>query len=606
MAKKPEGGYNSIKVLGSIEAIRTRPGMFIGETDRPTHLLYELLDNAFDEANAGHATTIDVLVDTKSGKMTVCDNGRGFPQGFNEKEGMHDPVVAAMKLHSGGKFDKEAYKVSIGLHGVGLVACNALSDWMTISTGRGKSTFEVKFSDAIPGKPEIRKESGKSFTKVSLQPSKRFFRSVKSDLKAVEARLALAVTFLGRKIDVTLNGKRVKRLSLQDLCPGCDTDILTATYAGKNGESATLHFGYDTKAVKRDVNHGSVNLLEVNSGVHIRVMEKAVREAWKKVVATDLAEYLEEEDYLCGLRGFILVNLLKPSYTSQTKENLAGNLKDLSEMADALTGELVKVLKKKPKLVASMSAKFRAYRESLNRLSDTKFLDEAISLGEDEGSIDRSLKQGSKLLDCTSKDREGTELYIVEGDSAGGSLIPLRDPKIHAILRLRGKTLNVVDRELSRIIGNEEIRSLLNSLGTGCLHKEDETKVRYERIIIATDADVDGKNILALLLGALCYLTPKLVKSGRIYIAKAPLFGQYDRKGKFLPCWRQEDLDPAFGVERYKGLGSMNAKEVAESVMNPAKRRIVRVTLKKPDIVTDMVGSPEVRKAMLVSKGLIL
>lgn len=602
--------YNKLMVLTEIEHIRKRPGMYVGETNHPTHLLYELLDNALDEATAGHANKVKVKFgynEDNEYEISVSDNGRGIPQRYNKKIKMYDPVIAATKLHSGGKFDKKAYKISIGLNGIGLVACNALSRQMSIRTFRDGSLFSVKFKDGIPSKPIVSGHDKHTHgTIVSIIPSKQYFDSIKVDEKAVRQRLVLASTFI-KDLTITYNGKLIEPNEPEDFIK-CDTPVFQAEVEQDNGEYALIYFGYSQRHTKKDINLGSVNLLEVNFGAHIRLLEKALKKAWYKVLSSNVRKFLEEDDVLCGLQGFMYIKLRNPSYTSQIKDTLsASSLKDSEKpLLEGLTEQIQSILSssKHSKIIEGLTQKFIDYRESQNKLVSNKYLDQAIILGEDGEEVDRSLKKDTKLIDCTSSDREGTELFVIEGDSAGGGLVKLRDQNIHAILPLRGKTLNVVGLEIKRILDNTEIRSLINAFGTGCLQKEDTSRFRYSKIIIATDADVDGLNIRALILGAIAYLTPNLLRENKVYIVIAPLFGQYKRD-EFTPVWNQEDLKDGLKTLRFKGLGSMNPNEVAQSILKKGQRKLTKVTVEDILSVTELVGDPFIRKEMLVKKGLI-
>lgn len=595
--------YNSIKVLSEIEHIQQRPGMYIGETENPTHLFHEVFDNSLDEAVSGHATKIDIVLNKDS--FTLRDNGRGIPQNWNEEFKTYEPVLVAMKLHSGGKFDKEAYQIAIGLHGIGLVACNALSDQMTIETQRDKSKFFVEFNNALPNNPKIEKVTDKSsYTSVYVHPSPKFFVSTEFDKVAVESRLRLAVTFVPNLV-ITLNDIVVKPYETKELCRNSSTDIFISIFEdGK--ESIQVYYGYNLSAQNRDVNNGSVNLLEVNYGSHIRIFERAIKDAWLNIFDPEMKKFLNEDDCLCGVRGFTFVKLMNPSYTSQTKDTLAGSVKNYTTLLNGLSKSIQKDLLSNPKIVAALITKFKDYRTSLNKLSSSEYLNSVIEYGADE-TIDRSVILDSKLIDCTSNDRVGTELYIVEGDSAGGGIIPLRDPRVHAILPLRGKVMNVVDCDIKHILDNLEVRSLVNAIGAGCLHKEDVSKIRYEKIIISCDADEDGKNISALLLGALCYLVPGVVKAGKVYISETPLWGNYKSRPKdeFVPIFHQKDINPNWKTVRFKGLGSMDPEELCKSLLNPEFRRLRHVEVIDISDVTKIVGDSAYRKKMLVRKHLV-
>ena len=598
--------YDTIKVLPILEAIRKRPGMYIGETNHPTHLFFEILDNSLDEAQAGHANFIQINIGNDF--FSVRDNGRGMPQSWNEEYKTYDPVVACTVAHSGGKFDKEAYNLSIGLHGVGMTAVNALSDKMLIETWRKDSKFSVDMIYGVPENIKIDKTNPlrDSGTTIEVWPSGKHFKSVLLEKDIILARIRLAKTFI-KNLKINLNSEEVLGYSDAELCPKVDTKIFDLSKTLDNGESFKIKFGYSESDIRKDINRGSVNLLEVNNGAHINVSERAIKEAWKEIVDPTTLAYLSEDDYLCGVSSFILVNLLNPSYSSQTKEKLSGSIKDYDYLIKEIKSLIVKELKSKEntKLVENLITKFKLYRQSINKASSTKFIDELIQMGDTGEDVTRGISLESKLLDCSSTNREETELFITEGDSAGGGLISQRDPNIHAILPLRGKTLNVINKDIKQILGNLEIRSLINAMGAGCAQREDVSRIRYGKIVIATDADVDGANIMALLLGALCFLTPSVVRSGRIYIATPPLFGQYDKNKEFIPIWNQEDLDPKKQTLRFKGLGSMDPQELYKSLIDEKHRKIYKIELDDYEKVIKVVGNPEFRKLMFIEEGIL-
>lgn len=517
--------YGKIRVLSELEHIRLRPSMYIGSLETPTHLFHEVFDNSLDEAIGGHATQIHITLDEKTHRIGVCDNGRGIPQNYNKEFKMHEPVLVAMKLHSGGKFDKDSYQTAIGLHGIGLVAVNALSEAMEIWTKRDAHRFCVVFDNGLPGSPNIEDWNKDDHgTTVSFIPSAKYFTSLEFDKMAIENRIRLALTFI-KGLCITFNGTIVQPWTEKDLCPNTTTNVLSTEF--KDGlDLIRVYLGYNESTQNRNFSRGSVNLLEVNYGSHIRVFERALKDAWMAIVDTETRKFLQEDDYLCGLRGYTFVQLANPSYTSQTKDTLGGSVRNYSNLVNGLSKNIERVLNANPKIVEKLLLKFKDYRASLNKLSSSQYFDQVVTYGSDD-VVDRSVILDSKLIDCTSNDRDKTELFVVEGDSAGGGIIPLRDPRVHAVLPLRGKIMNVVDVDMVSILNNLEVRSLINSIGCGCLQREDVSKIRYSHIIIAGDADVDGQNIAALVLGALCYLTPKVVMSGHVYIADMPLFGQY-------------------------------------------------------------------------------
>jgi DNA gyrase subunit B len=597
---KPE-----IEVLTEAAHIRLRPGNYIGSTENATHLFSEVFDNSLDEAAAGYCSQINISY--HEDHFSVKDNGRGLSQDWNEEFKTYDPILVATKLFSGGKFNKNTYKISVGLNGIGLPAVNYLSDKILILSARNSKGFWVQFQEGIPGEPKIQDiRADEHGTYVIVWPSKKYFNSIKIDPIIVEARARLAATFL-QNLKIIVNTIEVKPYTAKDFCPDCDTPIMEVKVSLANGESAYAIFGYDTKSTRTETGRGSVNLLSVNQGSHIRAFEKSVGEAWQRVLDKDTADYLDFRDTLVGLKGFILVNIREPKWNSQTKDNLGGRISEYQSLVDGLTAKIVQALDKLPVTVMkALILKFKDYRSHINQMTSSKFLDEVLRLGEaGDNNINRGIRLDSKLVDCTSVSRRDTELFIVEGDSAGGNLIAKRDRRIHAVLPLRGKTLNVVDRELEVILNNTEIRSLVNAIGCGVRQKENPDRIRYSKIIICSDGDVDGRSIQALLIGALGSLIPKTVRRGLIHIIEAPLFGQWSKDGKFIPVWSQDELSPGLRTSRFKGLGSFNANELAVSILNPSVRRLKRLITEDTRGITRLVGNSGARREMLLERGII-
>jgi DNA gyrase subunit B len=597
---KPE-----ITVLTEAAHIQLRPGNYIGSTETATHLFHEVFDNSLDEAAAGYCDKI--LIAYHDDHFSVKDNGRGLSQDWNEEFKTYDPILVATKLFSGGKFNKDIYKVSVGLNGIGLTAVNYLSDKVLILSARNSKGFWVQFVEGVPGHPNIQNiKEDEHGTYITVWPSKKYFNSVKIDSSVVESRAKLAATFLP-KLKVVINSVEVKPYTKQDFCPECDTPIMEAEVHLANGESAHVFLGYDTKSTRTETGRGSVNLLAVNQGAHIRALEKAIGEAWQRVLDKDTTDYLDFRDTLVGLKGFILVNIREPKWSSQTKDNLGGRISEYQGLVDGLTVKIVQCLDKLPSnVMKALILKFKDYRSHINQMTSSKFLDEVLRLGESgDNNINRNIRLDSKLVDCSSSDRKGTELFVVEGDSAGGNLIAKRNRAINAVLPLRGKPLNVVDRSLEELLNNTEIRSLINAIGCGVRQRENPDRIRYSKIIICADGDVDGKSIQALLIGALSSLIPRTVRRGLIYIIEAPLFGQWSKEGTFVPVWSQDSLSPGLKTSRFKGLGSFNANELATSILNPSVRRLRKLTTDDTRSITELVGNSGSRREMLIQRGVI-
>ena len=602
--------YDKIEILSDIEHIRLRRQMYIGDCSNPNHLFYEVLDNALDEAQAGYCKNINIEI-KDNGEFSVEDDGRGFPQGFSDEHSQFYPIIALSTLKSGGKFNKDSYSVSIGLNGVGLACVNALSDWLELDTYRDGSHFKVSFVKAIVGPEAVFPiEKNKKGTKIAVKCSSEYFDTLIFDKNKIISRLKNATSFI-KNLNIILNGEKIEPFTKEELVKDANVCFYTLENTAKNKESYKIFFGYSESAIDRNIN-GSVNLLPVNTGTNITILEEAIKETFKTILEKEDIEYLEDKDFLCGFRGFILLNILEPSYSSQTKEKLVGNInKNYKDIYDLVKKDLLKLFKSEEfqKTKEILLLKFKDYRSSLNKLTSSKYIDEVIKLNKSTDKIDRStLLEESKLLDCNSVDRTDTELLLVEGDSAGGSIVKNRNILKQALLPLRGKILNVVDKDIKRILDNLEVRSLLNAMGTSCFSKEDSSKIRYDRIIIATDSDCDGLNIQALLIGLFCYLTPNAVKDGRIYVADCCLFGQYEKTGEFIPIWKQEEADPKKELFRFKGLGSYNGEDLKKILLDYDTRKVSRLTVESDKDIKDIlniVRSSAFKLDLLKEKGYI-
>lgn len=609
--------YNEIEKLNIIQAMRLRSGMYLGTTEEPHHLFNEVFDNALDEALSGNCSEISITLSDDNETLSVHDNGRGFPNHFNS-EGVHDVITSCTEAHSSGKFNHEAYKRSIGLHGIGITAVNAVSDKFSIYTVRDKVATIAEFSRGeLQNFSQIEDKSSVGTT-VTVHADHSIYKSIKFDKTKIQSRLELAVTFCDVKI--TFNGLEVNKLDDKDFAPNINTRLMNIdvtiprefseivkgeTVLRKVNERAFIKFGYNMSGTRSDTSRGSVNLLRVDSGAHIRCFEKAIVEAWQSLVDEDTKNYLNSGDYLIGLSGFILVELTNPQYNSQTKDALSGTATDYRYIVKALVPSIIKELKSDKKLMEALIRKFKDYRSNLNKLSTSNYLDEMIKLGDSGSTTSRKLSIGSKLIDCTSKKREGTELYLAEGRSAAGGLIPYRNPKLHAILPLRGKVKNIIDLDIKDIVSNAEIRTLINAMGTGCFHKEDPDRCRYEKIIIETDADSDGYQIQALLLGVFLYCTPLTLKSGRIYIMETPLFGQYV-DNKFVPRWDESEINRKDHFLRFKGLGSFDANELASVSFDQDNRHLRQVTIDDANKAMKLIRSSSSKRQVMIDNGVLI
>jgi len=561
-----------VRVLEEVEHIRLNPGMYIGETSNPVHLIEEALDNALDEALAGHAKIIAVRIDTKENKFSVLDDGRGIPISDDT------PVVISSKLFSGAKFQdkKSAYQISSGLHGVGLVAVNALSSEYWVEVYRNKQRAKYYFKKTKLIKTDIEKFTGDApfSTKIEFIPDKKFFESLKPNIDRIRNRLTTASAEMPNGVRFVLivdDKQEVFTLNLTDhFVQKCimTKDKLTATVltSEKDPEKFLALFTYENVGSTTPKLISSVNLLPVESGgTHVLAFYDLLKEFFKsKGKKYDI--YFQPNDCLCNLRAYLSLNLIEPKFSSQTKDKLINVKSYFDKFLKDFREQLENFAKTNEPLLVEYLTKFQEYRKRL----DAKKLKTNGTKGK------RASTQFTKLRDCSS--RHG-ELFIVEGDSAGGSIIQSRDPKIHAILPLRGKSIpNVTTKK--NILGNKEVGELIKALGTGTGPDFNLNELRYDKIVCAADADADGAHIACLVTMVIAMLVPEIVIAGNYYIAQTPLFAINEGK-KFIPIWNDKELEKARKknrkIQRYKGLGEMNPGQLKVCLLDEGTRNLMQV-----------------------------
>jgi DNA gyrase subunit B len=589
-----------IEVLKGLEAVRKRPGMYIGSTsERGLHqLVYEIVDNAVDEALAGVATEIDVII-YKDGSVSVKDNGRGIPVDMHPEEKMPAVEVAMTILHAGGKFGKGGYKVSGGLHGVGMSVVNALSEDMTTRVRRDGNLYEIKFQRGITSTPlkKIGKAEGTG-TYQWFKPDPEIFETLDFSWSTLEKRLR-ELAFLNRGLRITLRDERVEE----------DEQPKEKTYFYEGGIVAFVEWLNENKEAltpvistngERDDNivecalqwtdgYNEVvysyanNISTMEGGMHLTGFRTAVATkvneyARKRGMLKDADANLSTDDCMEGLTAIISVKLLDPQFEGQTKTKL-GNAK-LRPIVNALVTERLDFfLEENPKIariIVDKCMQAARAREAAKKARD---------LTRRKNALDGSGLPG-KLVDCKSQDPELCEIFLVEGDSAGGTAKGGRDPNTQAILPLRGKILNVEKSRLDKMLGNEEIRTMITAFGTGFGEEFNPDKLRYHKIIIMTDADVDGSHIRTLLLTFFYRQMKPLVERGYVYIAQPPLYGVKKGKKQWW-AFTEEELklifdgdDPKeFTIQQFKGLGEMDAEQLADTTMDASSRRLKQVTL---------------------------
>jgi DNA gyrase subunit B len=589
-----------IEVLRGLEAVRKRPGMYIGSTsERGLHqLVYEVVDNAVDEALAGAATEIDVVV-YKDGSVSVQDNGRGIPVDIHAEEGLPAVEVAMTILHAGGKFGKGGYKVSGGLHGVGVSVVNALSINMTTRVKRDGNLYEIKFERGITSSPlkKIGKAEGTG-TYQWFKPDPEIFETLDFSFSILEKRLR-ELAFLNRGLRITLRDERVEEGEKpKDRTYYYEGGIVSfVEWLNENKEALTPVISTNgerdgnmvecalqwTDGYNEVVYSYANNINTIEGGMHLTGFRTAVANkvneyARKRGMLKDADPNLSTDDCMEGLTAIVSVKLQDPQFEGQTKTKL-GNAK-LRPIVNALVTERLDFfLEENPKIARIIVEKcmqaFRA-REAAKKARD---------LTRRKNSLDSSGLPG-KLVDCKSQDPEICEIFLVEGDSAGGTAKGGRDPNTQAILPLRGKILNVEKSRLDKMLGNEEIRTMITAFGTGFGEEFNPDKLRYHKIIIMTDADVDGSHIRTLLLTFFYRQMKPLVERGYVYIAQPPLYGVKKGKKQWW-AFTEDELklifngdDPKdFTIQQFKGLGEMDAEQLADTTMDASSRRLKQVTL---------------------------
>jgi len=583
-----------VRVLEEVEHIRLNPGMYIGETSNPVHLIEETLDNALDEALAGYAKIIAVIINTKENKFSVLDDGRGIPIADDT------PITVSSKLFSGAKFQdkKSAYEISSGLHGVGLVAVNALSSKYQIEVYRNNSYALYQFKNSKLHKNNVKKFTGeKPFsTKIEFTPDKKFFETLEPDLERLRRRLTTASAEMADDISVVLiidDKKEIFQLSVEDHyklnCLTADEQIFEVVLdANKKPEGFKVLLSYEKTGPITPKVISSVNLLPVDAGgTHVNALYDVLREFFVSK-GKKLDYKFQPNDSLCGLRAYLMLSLKEPKFSGQTKDKLTNRKTDFDVYVRTFRSQLEAYADKNKGVLEETLEKFQEYRTKL----DSKRLKSA-SNGK------RASTKFTKLRDCTSKNGE---LYIVEGDSAGGSIIQSRDPRKHAILPLRGKSIpNITTKK--DVLQNKEVSELIRAIGAGFGPHFDISKMRYDKIVCATDADHDGNHIACLLTMLIGIMLPEVIKDGRYYIAQTPLFAIQEKK-MFKPLWSDKEVEKARkanrNIQRYKGLGEMNPKELRISLLDEATRNLIPIMYSENinDLVKLFSSANEKRKLL--------
>ena len=600
-----EYGADQIQILEGLQAVRKRPGMYIGSTSLRGlhHLVYEIVDNSVDEALAGFCKNIEVSINPDN-SITVTDDGRGIPVGINQKAGIPAVEVVFTILHAGGKFGGGGYKVSGGLHGVGASVVNALSEWLEVticSEGkvyrqryeRGNTIYKLKVIGECD--PE------KTGTSVTFLPDKEIFEETVFEFNTLKTRLR-EMAFLTKGLRIVLKDLRQEEVIQKEFhyeggikefveylnhsktelyneiiyCEGTKDDVYV--------EVAFQHNDSFTENVYSFVN----NINTPEGGTHLTGFRTAVTDTFnayarKNKLLKDAEDNLSGEDIREGLTAIISIKIGEPQFEGQTKQKL-GNSEARGAVKSIVSEKLEIYLEQNPaiaKMILEKSILAQRAREAARKARD---------LTRRKSALDGMALPG-KLADCSDKNPENCEIYIVEGDSAGGSAKTARDRATQAILPLRGKILNVEKARLDRIYGNAEIKAMITAFGTGIHEDFDISKLRYHKIIIMTDADVDGAHIATLLLTFLYRFMPELIKQGYVYLAQPPLY-KLEKNKKVWYAYSDEELnkilnevgrDNSNKIQRYKGLGEMDAEQLWETTMDPEQRVLLRVNMNEEE-----------------------
>lgn len=615
--------YNSdsIKVLSPIDHIKQRKGMYIGDAADARQLLSEIVDNAIDEVQAGFSEELIVYIDTKNNRYTVRDFGRGIPHGMKTLDnGIQKEVLEVLLTvsNSGGKFDNSSYNYSAGLNGLGITITNALSkEIVIISYRKGKY---VKATAHSSDKVDI--EYGESTepdgTEVTFIPDKKFFKHERIPTEFIIDRCKVA-SALGFRARLIVDGSELKtNANMFDLIKEENDKISTYVnippieVIAMNAEKMKVALRYTSDT--NDRYFGYTNLLSnYLGGTHVQELAKTVTACWIEFLDKHKnikpAVDLHNSDYLVGLRGVCAVFIAQAEFSSQTKEKLVVNKKYFEELMSLFKARLLKYLEENIVIAQQLIKRFEEYRIAQNNLLSRKEISSLIKVNNDGEDNIRRRSVVSKLVECTSRKRKDTELFIVEGNSAKGPYMFARNVELQAVLPLKGKILNITNKSVKEAVKNNEICDIANAMGCGIGPSCDASKSRYERIIISADADEDGLQINCLVLSVFINLFPDMVKEGRVYVSMPPLY-----------CWGKDEK--TFGwandvkdipkniksdsIERFKGLGAMNPNQLKYFLVNPETRNVMKIEYPSDiDEFNRILGSSEGKNVLMKELGIL-
>ncbi len=599
MADDVKHSYDAgdIQVLEGLDPVRKRPGMYIGSTDVRGlhHLVTEVVDNSIDEALAGYCTHIVVEI-LPDGAIRVQDNGRGIPTGIIEKEGKSAVEVVLTKLHAGGKFGNGGYKISGGLHGVGVSCVNALSEWLVAEVRQGGKLYRIRFNRGVAERPlAVVGDADTTGTTITFYPDDEIFETLNFNYDTMKGRLR-ELAYLNKGLVIEIADMRIEPERRETFCyeGGIVSFVEEMNKTKETIFPEVIYF--DEKYVDSEVEVAmqyndsytdtilafANNINTEEGGTHLdgfkAALTKIINEYGAKAGILKGSEKLSGEDVREGLTAVISVKLAEPQFEGQTKTKL-GNSSMRSAVAKGVAEGFGTYLEEHP----------REAKELILKTITAQRAREAARMARESARRKSALESTTlpgKLADCTDKDPKNCEIYIVEGDSAGGSAKQGRDRRFQAILPLRGKILNVEKAALHRVLENEEIKAMITAFGCGINAEYDESKLRYNRIICMTDADVDGSHIRILLLTFFFRFMRPLVENGHVYIALPPLYKiakgkqeQYFYDDESLNAYYEENGRKSGELQRYKGLGEMNPEQLWETTMDPEHRTLLRVTM---------------------------
>ena len=623
MAEKVQGEYGQeqIQVLEGLEPVRKRPGMYIGSTDERGlhHLVQEIVDNSIDEALAGYCNAIRVTINA-DGSCSVEDNGRGIPTGIHAKEGISSVELVLTKLHAGGKFGGGGYKISGGLHGVGLSVVNALSEWLEVEVYQNGHVYKQIYNRGVPQRAlAIVGDTDKTGTKVTFYPDGDIFETVIFNYDNLKVRLR-ELAYLNKGLTISIRDERETPPKFNEFCyeggilhfvedlnRNKETLFEKPVYFEEEQDDSSIEVAIQyNDSYSETIFSYANNIHTEEGGTHLdgfkSALTKVINEAGHRLNILKGDDKLTGEDVREGITAVISVKLTEPQFEGQTKTKL-GNSAMRTFVMRATTEHLGTYLEENPSQARELILRCLTAQKARDAARNAR------ELTRRKGILENTTLPG-KLADCSERRAELCEIYLVEGDSAGGTAKQGRDKRFQAILPLRGKILNVEKARLNHVLANEEIKSMITAFGCGIHDDFDESKLRYDRIICMTDADVDGSHIRTLLLTFFFRFMRPLIEKGHVYVAQPPLYKatrgkeeKYMYSDAELEAYRNSNPGK-FDLQRYKGLGEMNSTQLWETTMNPATRTLLRVNMKDAVEADEMFSllmgeKPELRRQFI-------